>query len=378
MSDKVNIEKRLPDYWKMRKSMGNGIVNTNLTPDWWLSGSEEVVDALEKMDGVRVFEFGESAGGLPLIAASLGEREDLPGRTSRSLASAIAGGSSDAFYGKGDRKHQGFCFIGAAHGIEIEGTVAMLNLMNVAVTGRDFRGQEWPALAKYAANTRIVFIPFLNIDGRRRFDKCRHFINVHPDDYHLINQGRTLSGETLRHPESKLIWPQPVDKRDILGSYHNDNGVNLVYDHGMNGDPQPETKALLQLLKDEMPDCALLSHSNSGTLVCDHGYYIPDHFKVRLAQLSSLVGERCRREKMSRHSIWGHVLPYSGQMFYQSDMVYHVCGALPLLVEFPIGYQNIPDNFDEILNTGLFALEEILMFGNERGFRPHDNYQSKF
>ena len=53
-------------------------------------------------------------------------------------------------------------------------------------------------------------------------------------------------------------------------------------------------------------------------------------------------------------------------------MIYHCCGALPLLVEFPCGYQNLPDNPDEILDIGLFALEEVVAFGAAYRFRPPD------
>ena len=91
---------------------------------------------------------GRSAGNRPILAAAWGQREDLPGRTSASLASAIAGGDPQAFYGKGQRQRQGFLFLGAAHGTEIEGTVAALNFLNVLVTGKDLRGKAWPRMAE--------------------------------------------------------------------------------------------------------------------------------------------------------------------------------------------------------------------------------------
>jgi hypothetical protein len=42
------------------------------------------------------------------------------------------------------------------------------------------------------------------------------------------------------------------------------------------------------------------------------------------------------------------------------------------LVEFPCGYQNVPDTPEEILDIGLFALEEVVQFGTAYGFRPPD------
>jgi len=45
---------------------------------------------------------------------------------------------------------------------------------------------------------------------------------------------------------------------------------------------------------------------------------------------------------------------------------------LPMLVEFPCGYQNLPDNLDEILDIGMYVLEEIVAFGADYRFRPAD------
>jgi hypothetical protein len=53
-------------------------------------------------------------------------------------------------------------------------------------------------------------------------------------------------------------------------------------------------------------------------------------------------------------------------------VVYHTCGALPLEIEFPCGYQDDPGSFGEILDIGMYALEEILSFGVAYRFRPPD------
>jgi hypothetical protein len=46
--------------------------------------------------------------------------------------------------------------------------------------------------------------------------------------------------------------------------------------------------------------------------------------------------------------------------------------VLPLLIEFPYGYENKPDSFDELLDTGMLALEEVVAFGSVYRFRPPD------
>ena len=50
---------------------------------------------------------------------------------------------------------------------------------------------------------------------------------------------------------------------------------------------------------------------------------------------------------------------------YQTDVIYHTCGALPLLAEFPCGYKPRPYTFNEILDIGLCMLEEIVAFARD-------------
>jgi hypothetical protein len=39
-------------------------------------------------------------------------------------------------------------------------------------------------------------------------------------------------------------------------------------------------------------------------------------------------------------------------------------------VEFPCGWQNKPDNHDEVLDICMYTLEEVVTFGATYGFRP--------
>ncbi len=355
----------------MRRYKSRGMVDTAAAPAWWLSSPDQLRRYLESLRGVKLFEIGRSAGGRSILAAAWGQQEALGERTSTSLGSAISGGSADAFYGEPARKRQVFVFVGAAHGTEIEGTVAALNALNVIVCGKDLRGRPWERLAEEGRKLRIVVIPFLNIDGRSRYKHRLHFVGVDWEDYRRMSQGDLKDGTKLDWPESKLYYPLPAERvSKPMGTYFNDNGCNLVYDVGLADDCQPETRALLGLLRREMPDCVLLSHSNQGTLVMPPSSFIPQRFRDRVLQMGAIVGSRCRHEGLKRFTISDRSESYAGQVYYQSDLVYHCCGALPLLVEFPWGYRNVPDNHDEILDTGLFALEEIIAFGASYRFRP--------
>ena len=372
MAKRKTTSKRKQPVYMVRKYKGRGLMDMRKAPDWWLSSPQEVEDCLRSLKGVDVFSIGESAGGRPILAAAFGEREHVKGRTSVSIASAIAGGDPSAFYGEKRRERQTFLFLGAAHGTEFEGTVGMVNALNVAVKGRDLRGRRWKRLGEALRQQRIIVIPFLNIDGRARYADIRTHVNVLPEDYQVISQGMMKDGTRLTWPTSKLTTPLPVDKMAVMGSYFNDNGVNLVYDNGIGGDCQPETAALVRLLKDEMPDCVLCSHTDNGSLVQPPTSFVPAHFRQRVIQIGAVAGARCAAEGFVKHRIPERTDNYCGEIFYQTDMIYQVCGALPLLVEYPCGYQNLPDTHEAVADICMTVIEEIVAFGNTYGYRPTD------
>jgi len=340
-------------------------------PRWWLTKPAEIRAFLESLKGVEVEEIGKTAGGRPLIAASWGEREMLPGRTSASLPSAIAGGDPSAFYGQGERKRQVLLFVGAAHGTEFEGTVAALNFLHVLVTGKDLRGRKQPALAREGRKHRFLIVPILNVDGRERALDHVHYINCDPDYLSMVSQGIDAKGKILQWPDGKLLFPRPKSDRR-LGTYYNDAGVNLVYDMALGPDCQPENAALIRYARREVPDCVILSHSNNGSLVEPAHAFIPRHFRQRSEQIAAVVGMRCAREGHPKFRVPKAPTSYAGDLLYQGDALYHACGALPLTIEFPCGWQNLPDNHGAILDIGLTVLEEVCAFGARYRFRPTD------
>jgi hypothetical protein len=347
-------------------------VDVTSAPPWWLTRPEEIRAFLESLDGVTVAEIGRTAGGRAILAASWGEREMLPGRTSRSLASAVGGLDPAAFYGRGRRRRQVILLVGAAHGTELEGTVAALNYLNVLVTGEDLLGRPQPAIAETGRRHRFLLIPILNVDGRVRHLDHVHWIGCDTDYFSMITQGRWRSGEILRWPAGKRHFPIPIEDVQILGSYYNDAGVNLVYDAPFGADCQPETTALLRCCRRELPDCVLLSHSNHGSLVEAPSAFIPAAYRQRSAQIAAAVGVRCHKAGFAKSDVPAAPRSYAGELFYQTDAVYHAAGALPLLVEFPCGWENVPDNHRDILDIGLAVLDEIAAFGGRYRFRPDE------
>ncbi|MBN1670891.1 MAG: hypothetical protein JXR37_07655 [Kiritimatiellae bacterium] len=341
-------------------------------PPWWLTKPNEIRDFLESLEGVEVEEIGRTAGGRVLVAAAWGEREMLPGATSSSLCQALAGRDPTAFYGKGERQRQVLLFVGATHGTEFEGTVAMLNYLNIVVTGQDLLGREWPAMAEEGRKHRFLIIPLLNVDGRERALDHVSWINVNPDYFSMITQGMHQSGEIVRWPASKLYQPMTAADFRIVGTYMNDAGINLCGEPPLGADAQPETTALLRYCRREKPDGVLFSHSNNGTLVLSPSAFIPSHYRQRVAQIAALVGMRCRRAGLAKSGITQRPVEQSGEVWSQEPMVYHACGALPLVSEFPQGWLNRPDSHRDILDIGLHVIDEICAFGSRYRFRPTD------
>jgi len=359
------------------KTMPTPGIDVTAAPDFWLTKPAEIRQFLESLDGVEIEVIGQTAGGREIIAASVGEREMLEGRTCNTLGSAVAGSDARAFYGQGERKHPSLLFVGAAHGIEYDGTVAALNYLNIIVTGKDLRGREQPEMAAEGRKMRFTVIPFLNVDGRERVLNHVNIIDVDPDYFALISQGVWQDGELLRYPASKRIQPMTTKDFAFIGSYCNDAGINLVYDAALGPDMQPENAALLRYCRREMPDCVLLSHSNNGTLVEPASAFIPEHFRERIVQIGALAGMRCKRAGFAKHNCthprWDW---FYYHQYYQTDAVYHACGALPLLVEFPCGWVARPPKHEDLLEISLAALDEIFAFGNRFPFRPRGPYEA--
>ena len=357
--------------WLLPHQDGKQKVDVRCAPDWWISTPDEAEAFMRGLKGVEVFEIGRSAGDRPIMAGAWGAREELPGRTSRSLSAAISGGSPAAFYGRGRRKRQCFVYLGAVHACEFEGSVAALHLLNIVATGMDLRGRSWPRLAAALRELRLVVIPFYNIDGRQRTAWCRHTIGVASAAYGDLSLGVRKDGQPLKWPDFKREYPVNLDDYAFLGGTFNDNGYNLVYDHGLAEEPQSETRALLRFLREERPDCVLCGHANAGSLV-ESGplSFVPERFRRRSAQFSGVVAQRCLLEGFEVNTLTeADDRGDSYASFYQTDMIYHCCGALPVVVEFPHGHVKAAD-FNQVLDIGLCAFEEILTLGVAKGFIP--------
>lgn len=334
-------------------------------PDFWLSDWDDVNAFLDSVQVGRVWEIGRSQGGHPIRAIAYGAKEPI--ERSATYSSAAAAGHPEDFYDPGQRTRPVLVIISSIHAAEIEGCVSCLNLANLIETGTDLRGRRWDALRDAAMSMRLVLVPLAQADGRIR-SGVRNLLGGTEDDLYYYGQGLLKSGEILRWPECKRMQPIPLDKMIYLGGYYNDAGVNIQHDDFFGRHIAPETRALLDLVRDETPDCFLTLHScGTGPFLTGPDSFIPTGHQYRQAQVAAIVADRHRREGL-RPGGGPKVGPVGG--FYLHTALHHTSGALPLLFEFPHGLAMKPFAFDEILDVGLTLFEEVMRFGLTHGFRP--------
>jgi len=153
-----------------------------------------------------------------------------------------------------------------------------------------------------------------------------------------------------------------------LGGYYNDAGVNIQHDDFFARQIAPETRALIDLIRDETPDCFMTLHScGSGPFFSGPDNFIPQSCQYHQAQISALVADRHRRDGL-RPGGGPKTGPRGG--FYLHTALHHTSGALPLLFEFPHGLAMKPFTFDEILDIGLSLFEEVMRYGITCRYQP--------
>jgi hypothetical protein len=186
------------------------------------------------------------------------------------------------------------------------------------------------------------------------------------------SQGVALDGTRYAYPSAKNIFPIPPDKTAFMGSYYNDAGVNLQYDFCM-PQRQAETLAWMGYYLSERPDGVLICHCNAGSMMGPAEYYVPPGHQQDYGRVAGAVRQRLLREghEVGRMS-WAGLPGLGKPTFDQATAVYHVCGALPIVCEFPTGADNAYLTCDEMLDIGLITLEELLFFAHRDGLRPYE------
>ena len=234
-------------------------------PGFWVSSFADVGRFLEtQVRKGTVRTIGRSAGGRPIRAVVYGGPRAGKGTTT--FSGSLGYGDVRAWLGP-DHAKKVYLGMASVHGGEFEGIVGIVNLIAVLETGADLRGRAWPGIkAAAAALDRIILIPILNVDGRSRVP-IRMGVHRGTDETvaEYFNTGGHPDGSLLGWPDCKEFIPLDFTRTQFPGGYPNDAGVNVQHDDFF-GRPQPETRALLDLVAEERPDLTLNMHTGATFL----------------------------------------------------------------------------------------------------------------
>jgi hypothetical protein len=336
------------------------------TPPFWKSRVDEIDAAVADVKRGKVGVIARSPGGRPIYVVSYGRRTELQRQANYNSA---AGAGDTSFYA---RKLAGtppvVLIVGPPHGHEVEGMVGLVNLLQVAETGKDWRGKEWPKLRTNIDRCRVLIVPLTNPDGRAR---CPYdsFVRIPEDEMAIAGQGTRKDGTPYHWPGVKQRHPMKDDV-GLLGAYFNDDGINLMHDEFF-APMAEETKALLRVATEEAPDFILNLHSHGAAPQIIRTSYVPRFCKEIEARFAKRLMERFRQERLPAGdapapSEDGETYPPPS--FNLTSALHHVCGGVSMVFECPHGLKDAkyPQvTHDEILDIQLLLFEELLAFAIE-------------
>jgi hypothetical protein len=135
-------------------------------PVFWKNRLQDVDASVRRVKKGTSKVLVRSPGGRRIYLVAYGER-DHQGSTAN-YNSAVGGGDPASYARKDGTQKPVVLLLGPVHSQEVEGIVGLLNLIEVAETGRDLRGRAWPELAGNLARCRTLIVPCGNPDGRAR------------------------------------------------------------------------------------------------------------------------------------------------------------------------------------------------------------------
>ena len=333
-------------------------------PECYATRLDDIGEALGRASRGEVRQIGESAGGRPIQAIAYGEKEPI--EHAANLSSALAAGKPEGFFGERRRERPVLLIHAAAHGAEMEGIAATLNLVSIMETGADLKGQEWPGL-EAAGEMRLIIVPCLNPDGRARVPVDDPTIWTE-DEVEKYRIGLNADGSRIGWPECKVPHPRDPKADGFLGAYFTDAGVNPLHGVFLSPAVAPETHCMMALAVDEKPDCVLDLHScSAGPFFIVGCGSLPEKISRRQHYIDGFY-RALMRERLGMHRAWtteGH----EGALTLDGAY-YHLCQALPLVFESTDGTDpQRPLTHEQIVDSQLVAIEALVTIGAREGFK---------
>ncbi len=229
-----------------------------ILPEFWKNNLKDIDEVVSSVKKGRVTT-AYSAGGRAVYLVEYGTPNDYSYRTAN--FNSAAGAHDITCYADKSRDGVRPCvfLIGGMHGGELAGIVGVLNLISIIETGVDLAGDRQPQFDGIEEKMHLLLIPCANPDGRARVP-MDSFSEIDNYEFRKLSQGTWKKDGTLANwPQCKKVHPIK-EASDFLGSYFDDNGVNLMHDDFFN--PWSETtKFLLGIADKYVPDVTALLHS---------------------------------------------------------------------------------------------------------------------
>ena len=337
-------------------------------PPFWKSRLSDVDAAVKAVKQGHVEVLARSAGGRNIYLVTYGPKQ--PWDSSANYNSAVAGLDPASYARKDGTQRPVVFFLGPVHGMEVEGIVGLVNLLNVAETGQDLRGRRWKELAENLARCRVLIVPCANPDGRQR---CRFdsWVGEELSAHERVGMGTRPDGTNYQWPSVKRIHPMRGAAVGTLGAYFTDAGVNLMHDEWF--EPMAaETRAWYKLAREEAPDFIVSLHSHASHPSVEPTAYVPRTVKDTIRQF----GDRLQRRYAANglpHRPGGPEPTEDGQRFPPPPLnlasaLHHACGGVSFVFESALGVKTKPYpplTHDQILDMQLLMSDELLKFAVE-------------
>jgi hypothetical protein len=340
--------------------------NISDVPAFYKSQLEDIDNQLKSLKSGKVEIIANSPGGFPVYSVSYGHKNNYHSMANYNSA---VGAKNPAYSAIKSKETLPVVYlVGPVHGHEVEGIVGLLNLINIAEKGKDLRGKEWTNLKRNFDQCRVIIIPCGNPDGRKR-NPYDSYIGLSETLVRKYGSGTHLDGTIWQWPYSKGLHPMKGDV-GILGAYFNNNGINIMHDDFFFPMAE-ETKAILKIARDEMPDIAVSLHTLQGIPDIWQTNFAPGFIKKRITELTSEVRKRYNELSLPFNSeIHGYNSTEDVEFpptssFNLVSALHHVSGATAFLYECTNGIalksspNIIPITYDSSLDMELNMLDIV-------------------
>lgn len=339
--------------------------NTDI-PSFFKSKLSDIDNEVRKIKTGDVKIITDSPGGLPVYVVYYGIKEDF--KSQANYNSAVAAQNQSFYAHKDSTTKPVVFFVGPVHGQEVEGIVGLINLIHIAETGKDYRGKEWTSLQNKLKQCRTIIIPCGNQDGRRR---CPYdsFVGIPTTIMTKFGQGTHKDGTSWGWPQAKSVHPMKGDVK-LLGSYFNDDGINIMQDEYFNPMAK-ETKAILELARLEAPDITVSLHSHENRPIILQPAYVPMFMKKKTHQLALNLNQRLNVKGLPATPddwFWQPRAEDENEpaktTFNLVSAIHHISGSMSFTFECSHGSVSEKEpnpivSYDDILDIQLMLYDEI-------------------